>query len=83
MSFPMVWLTEGVVLSGCFLNNQMQTWHIKKPTKQGFAYCVDIQYRKLWFWCITNIFSKKYKQFVNAQNFWDKKIIGKFSADIC
>lgn len=66
-----------------FLNDQIQTWHIKKPTKQGFAYCLNSEYRKLWFWCIMDIFSKKYQQLLNVQNFWEKKIISKFPVDIC
>lgn len=28
-------------------------------------------------------FSKKHKRFTNVETFWEKKIIGKFSADIC
>lgn len=65
-----------------FLNDQIQTLHIKKPTKQGFAYCLIFEYRKLWFWCIMDIFSKKYQQSLNVQNFWEKKIISKFPVDI-
>lgn len=29
------------------------------------------------------IFSKKYQQLLNMQNFWEKKIISKFPVDIC